>query len=74
MRGLTFELTGRRRQGASARAVKMYRVPPTGRWWPAVGAPVERGVRRLCTPPQRERKIFDHRNLAELALKLDLLK
>jgi hypothetical protein len=22
----------------------MYRVPPTGRWWPAVVAPVDRGV------------------------------
>ena len=24
----------------------MYCVPPTGRWWYAVGAPLERGVRR----------------------------
>ena len=24
----------------------MYRVPPAGRWWPAVGAPLERGVRQ----------------------------
>ena len=24
----------------------MYRVPPAGPWWPAVGAPLERGVRR----------------------------
>ena len=24
----------------------MYSVPPTGPWWPAVGAPLERGVRR----------------------------
>jgi hypothetical protein len=45
---LTFELSGRRRQDASARTVKMYRVPPAGRWWPAVGAPLERGVRPHC--------------------------
>ena len=45
-RCLTFEVSGRRRRDASARAVKMYRVPPAGRWWPAVGAPLDRGVRR----------------------------
>jgi len=45
---LTFELSGRRRQGARARTGKMYRVPQAGPWWPAVGAPLERGVR-----PQR---------------------
>jgi hypothetical protein len=44
--GLTFELTGHQRDDASARLAKMYRVPPAGRWWHAVGAPVERGVRR----------------------------
>ena len=44
-RCLTFELSGRRRQDASARTEKMYRVPQAGRWWPAVGAPLERGVR-----------------------------
>ena len=43
---LTFELSGRRRQDARARAEKMYTVPRTGPWWPAVGAPLERGVRR----------------------------
>ena len=46
LRCLTFELTGRQRDDASARLAKMYRVPPAGRWWHAVGAPVERGVRR----------------------------
>ena len=46
LRCLTFELRGRQRQDASARLAKMYRVPPAGRWWPAVGAPFERGVRR----------------------------
>ena len=46
--GLTFELTGRRRRGARPGLAKMYRVPPDRAWWPAVGAPVERGVRRQC--------------------------
>ena len=46
---LTFELSGRRRQDARFGLPKMYRVPPTGHWWHAVGAPLERGVRRrLC--------------------------
>ena len=44
--GLTFELSGRRRQDARPGAVKMYRVPPARAWWPAVGAPLERMVRR----------------------------
>ncbi len=47
---LTFELRGRRRQDARARLAKMYRVPPAGPWWPAVGAPLERGVRPHCSP------------------------
>jgi hypothetical protein len=45
---LTFELRGRQRRDARARLAKMYRVPPTGPAWPAVGAPFERGVRRHC--------------------------
>ena len=45
LRGLTFELSGRRRQDARPGPVKMYRVPPARAWWPAVGAPLERGVR-----------------------------
>ena len=45
---LTFELSGRRRQDARARTEKMYRVPQAGPWWPAVGAPLERGVRQRC--------------------------
>jgi hypothetical protein len=48
LRGLTFELSGRRRQGARPGSVKMYRVPPARAWWPAVGAPLERGVRPHC--------------------------
>ena len=43
--GLTFELTGARRQDALARLAKMYRVPPTGPRRPAVARPVERVVR-----------------------------
>jgi hypothetical protein len=42
---LTFELRGRQRWDARARTAKMYRVPPTGPWWPAAGAPFERVVR-----------------------------
>ena len=43
--GLTFELSGRRRQDARPGLAKMYRIPPDRAWWPAVGAPLERGVR-----------------------------
>ena len=46
LRGLTFELSGRQRQDAKPGLAKMYRVPPDRAWWPAVGAPLERGVRR----------------------------
>ena len=46
LRGLTFELSGRQRQGARPGLAKMYRVPPDRAWWPAVGAPLERGVRQ----------------------------
>jgi hypothetical protein len=42
------ELTGRRRQDARPGLAKMYRVPPVRAWWPAVGAPLERGVRPQC--------------------------
>ena len=45
MRGLTFELSGRRRQDARPGLAKMYCVPPDRAWRPAVGAPLERGVR-----------------------------
>ena len=46
LRCLTFELSGRRRQDAKPGLAKMDRVPPDRAWWPAVGAPLERGVRR----------------------------
>ena len=52
MRGLTFELSGRRRQDARPGLAKMYRVPPDRAWWPAVGAPLERGVRRHFSKPK----------------------
>jgi hypothetical protein len=45
LRRLTFELCGRQRKDARPGPVKMYRVPPARAWWPAVGAPLERGVR-----------------------------
>ena len=44
--GLTFELSGRQRQDARPGPVKMYSVPPARAWWPAVGAPLERGESR----------------------------
>jgi hypothetical protein len=49
LRRLTLELSGRRRWDARPELAKMYRVPPTRAWWPAVGAPLERRVRR--SPP-----------------------
>ena len=45
---LTFELSRHQRCGAKPGLAKMYRVPPDRAWWPAVGAPLERGVRRRC--------------------------
>ena len=39
---------GRRRWDARPGLAKMYRVPPGRAWWPAVGAPLERGVRPQC--------------------------
>ncbi len=44
--GRTFELSWHRRWDARARLARMYRVPPTWPAWPAVGAQLERGVRR----------------------------
>ena len=46
LRCLTFELSGCRPQDARPGLAKMFRVPPDWAWWPAVGAPLERGVRR----------------------------
>ncbi len=47
--GLTVELSGSQRQDARPGPVKMHRVPPARAWWPAVGAPLERGVRQHST-------------------------
>ena len=50
LRGLTFELTGSQRQ--DARPDERMICPAAGRaWWPAVGAPVERGVRQRRALP-----------------------
>ena len=35
--------------------MKMYRVPPARAWWPAVGAPLERGVR-----PHSRLRLWSH--------------
>ena len=63
LRCLTFELSGRRRQGARPGLAKMYRVPPDRAWWPAVGAPLERGVRHHSfdgsTLTESERVAYD---------------
>ena len=53
--GLTFELSGRRRQDARPRAVMMHHVPQAWAWWPAVGAPLERGVSEVIGPPAANR-------------------
>jgi hypothetical protein len=47
--GLTFELSGAKRCGGGPGLAKMYKVPPTRAWRHAVGAPLERGVRRLSS-------------------------
>ena len=47
---LTFKLSGPQRQDARPMPVKMYLLPQTQAWRPAVGAPLEGGVRlpSLC--------------------------
>jgi hypothetical protein len=49
--------------GRQARAgEKMYRVPPDRAWWPAVGAPLERGVSlllRLVVASQNRTDCFE---------------
>ena len=49
VRGLTFELSRHQRWDAGPGLATMYRVPPDRAWWPAVGARLERGVRRQFT-------------------------
>jgi len=53
----TFELSGRQRQAARPGLAKMYRVPPDRAWWPAVGAPLERGVRRCSRLRERREQV-----------------
>jgi hypothetical protein len=43
---LTFEVSWRQRQDARPEPQKMYTVPVARAWWPAVGAQLDRGVRR----------------------------
>ena len=54
---LTFELSGRRRQDARPGQQRMYTVPAARAWWPAVGAPLERGVRPR--PPLFKEEVED---------------
>jgi len=48
----------------------MYRVPTAGRWRPAVGAPLERGVMRQADSP-RQRLSARRRQATSLPLRLD---
>ena len=58
------ELSGPRRKDARPGLAKMYRVPLVRAWWPAVGAPLERRVRRqrtdrrLCSAGLLARELF----------------
>ena len=56
---LTFELSERQREDAGPGPAKMYSVPPARAWWPAVGAPLERGVRPQSHLPPAELRIQD---------------
>ena len=49
--GLTFEVSWRQRQDARPEPQKMYTVPVARAWWPAVGAQLDRGVRRHLALP-----------------------
>ncbi len=48
---LTFEVSWHQRQDARPEPQKMYTVPVTRAWWPAVGAQLDRGVRRHLALP-----------------------
>ncbi len=64
--GLTFELSGRQRKDARPELAKMYRVPPTRAWWPAFGAPLERGVApRLNSVEQAYRELRPYQGKAK---------
>ena len=49
--GLTFEVSWHQRQDARPEPQKMYTVPVARAWWPAVGAQLDRGVRRHLALP-----------------------
>ena len=75
LRRLTFELSGRQRQDARPGLAKMYRVPPDRAWWPAVGAPLERGVRpQLALPGSVIFFIFDFVRVARLETAIGLVR
>ena len=48
---LTFEVSWHQRQDARPEPQKMYTVPVARAWWPAVGAQLDRGVRRHLALP-----------------------
>jgi len=48
--GLTFELSGRRRQATRPARCRIY-LSAARAWWPADGGPLERGVRRHLALP-----------------------
>ena len=48
---ITFEVSWRQRQDARPEPQKMYTVPVARAWWPAVGAQLDRGVRRHLALP-----------------------
>jgi len=58
---LTLELSNRLRQDAKPGLAKMYRVPPDRAWWPAVDAPLERGVGRTPNGAQHRLAINETR-------------
>ena len=67
-RRITFELSGRQRQATRPGPVKMYSVRPGRAWWPAVGAPLERGVRPHCAAPRRVDRKQSKRPACRLAV------
>ena len=60
MRGLTFELSGRQRQDARARAEKMYTVPQAGPWWPAEALRLSEGLGIRTEDDYEPNHRYDH--------------
>ena len=56
-------------QDARPGLAKMYRVPPDRAWWPAVGAPLERGVRPHSAAAEELLHTLTCDNMAGEALK-----